>query len=362
MGSNTQKGFTITEFLMALSVLIIFSQFGCGYMAARHKAKEVEAKSNLHTIQIAVERYNIDHHEYPAYLLGGDTQGWLAWHERNDEEEPTWEEPSNNWVCDPLLKWNYMTSYPQNPFINPDDRSIIIDATSFIDNPGPGDGDPRFGYRGNIMGMGLDDPNFFENAHPDLPYSRIETKRTLDRGKIENPEGFPRRHPAEGELAGLYYNWGGRIDLNGRTVIAFWSGNFFYRSAVDILLTEGWPYPNANGQGHRTRFMLGVWGSSSNEGKDVIRLQDVTPDSSRERIYWRYPPSDDEKYDSIACGYSGKIGEPMGLPAVFGGGDESTGPFFPADRDSDSLGHSIFGAPDGVMDGIILTLNTGFER
>ena len=57
-----------------------------------------------------------------------------------------------------------------------------------------------------------------------------------------------------------------------------------------------------------------------------------------------------------------RINEPMGLPATFGGGDHETGPYWPADRDPDSLTHFIYGAPDGVKDGVILTLNTGQEK
>ena len=49
---------------------------------------------------------------------------------------------------------------------------------------------------------------------------------------------------------------------------------------------------------------------------------------------------------------------PLGLPAVVGGGDAKTGPFWPPDRDPEHLGEIIFGAPDGVEDGIILTLNS----
>jgi hypothetical protein len=52
----------------------------------------------------------------------------------------------------------------------------------------------------------------------------------------------------------------------------------------------------------------------------------------------------------------------MGLPAVFGGGDHNTAPYYPADRDPESLGHFIYGAPDGVKDGVILVLTTGAEK
>jgi hypothetical protein len=221
------------------------------------------------------------------------------------------------------------------------------------------------------MGCGLDDPNFFHDAHLNLPYSRIETRRTLDRGS-EDPvgeKGFPSKDASWDKYPGLYYNFGGRFNYeNGSTIFTFWPGNFFYRSATDIQPARkgwSWPYPNSNYQGHILRYMLGVWGSSRSPGWDVIRLQDVEPIlKGGPEVYWRFPPPFPEPpaQPSVKCGYTGRIGEPMGLPAVFGGGDPQTGPYYPADRDPTSLGNFIFGAPDGVKDGIILTLHTGAEK
>ncbi len=134
-----------------------------------------------------------------------------------------------------------------------------------------------------------------------------------------------------------------------------------YRAATDIQPGGrglNWPYPNANFHAPVICYILCVWGSPSNNGKDVIRLQDVTPDDAREQIYWRYPPPIGGKVP-FPCGYSGKVGEAMGLPEVFGGGDAKTGPRFPAYEDPAKSGPFIYGAPDGVTDGIVLVLTSG---
>lgn len=362
------KGFTLIELLVVITIIGILAAIALpNYIKAKDKAKEAEAKANLHTIQIAVERYNTDHKEYPAYLLGGDSDGWLYWHDFWDEDTPDPELPANAWVQDPLVEYNYVTSYPENPFIDAGEGNVIIDATSFIADPQQGDGDPRFGYKGNIMGMGLDDPKFFEyGLHPASP--RIETKRTLDRGTFDPTQfGFPSR--TDGEYPGLYYSFGGRYNYDSKKVIyTFWPGDFFYQSASDIQPARSgytWPFANRWYRGHVLRYMLGVWGSQRNPGKDIIRLQEYTPDDDRTQVWWRYPPPFPDPPESgtprVACGFA-ISSQSGGLPAIFGGGGHAQGPVFPYDRDPDSMGHFIYGAPDGCRDGIILYLHTGQEK
>jgi type II secretion system protein G len=370
----SQKGFTLIELLVVITIIGILAAIALpNYIKAKDKAKEVEAKANLHTIQIAVERYNTDNKEYPPFLLGGDSDGWLYWHATNNEPDPP-PTLANAWVQDPLVEYDYIMSYPENPFVDAGDGNLIIESTNCgIDtDPQQGDGDPRFGYKGNIMGNGLDDPNFFRYAANNLPYSRVETKRTLDRGGKCDPTGygFPSWTSTDYKTyPGLYYNFGGRFNWeNGSTIYTFWPGNFFYRSSTDIQPMRkgwGWPYPNTNYQGHVLRYMLGVWGSQSNPGYDLIRLQTVTPvkeTDSPEPIYWRFPPPFQLNDPRTICGYTGRANEPIGLPAVFGGGDALTGPYWPSDRDPQSLGNFIYGAPDGVKDGIIHYLTTGEEK
>jgi len=373
---STQRGFTLIELLVVITIIGILASIALpNYIKAKDKAKEVEAKASLHSIQIAIERYNVDHREYPPFLLGGDSDGWLYWHAKWNENDPDIHEPANAWVQDPMIEYGYITSYPENPFVDAGDANIIIDATAFIDDPQQGDGDPRFGYKGNIMGCGLDDPAFFEYDPANWTNCRTETKRTLTRG-IYTPEtyGFPSRNAQWDQYPGLYYNFGGRYNrANGGTIMTFWPGNFFYRSASDVQpARKGWTLPNPNWgyMGHTVRYMLGVWGCQSSPGKDVIRLEERTPDKDAKLLYWRYPPPfpdpPESKLPRVACTYlcdcsgQGDTGG-GGLPAVFGGGGPRQGPAFPADRDPAHMGNFIYGAPDGIRDGLILILTTGEE-
>ncbi len=374
----SERGFTLIEILVVITVVGILAAIALpNYIKAKDKAKEVEAKVNLHTIQLALERYNTDHREYPPFLLGGDIDGWSYWHAVWNQKEANINLPANNWIQDALVEYNYITSYPANPFIDGSDGQVVIDATApFLENPKQGEGDPRFGFRGNIMGNGLDDPAFFEYIPNETMVSRIEIKRTLDRGGVWDPcdYGYPSRNAGWGHYPGLYYNFGGQYNTEtGKTIIAFWPGNFFYRAASDIQPNRsGWSLPNPNWGylGHVSRYMLGVWGSHRDEGMDVIRLQERIPNPGSKQLYWRYPPPFPDPPDSgfprVSCSYavssSGQGESGGGLPAVFGGGGFDRGPAFPADRDSKHLGHFIYGAPDGLKDGVILTLDAGNER
>ena len=47
---------------------------------------------------------------------------------------------------------------------------------------------------------------------------------------------------------------------------------------------------------------------------------------------------------------------------MFGGGDEKTDPFWPYDQDGAAPEDAwVYGAPDGVPDGVILVLTEGSE-
>lgn len=362
-----ENGFTIFEFLFTSLILLVFLVFTLpAYLADRDAGRESELKDNLHRIQIALERYAVDNGEYPAFLLGGDRGGWSTWHKRwdgvNDIEMPGGRLASNDIVRDPLLHFGYLVSYPTNPFV--DDGGAIIRATNMEGTGNPGEGDPRFGYLGDAMGMGLDDLNFFRGAiHPaGFPWSEIETRRTLDCGDWMNvPDRFKSGSPFG---TGMYYLFGGfssRTEMPGDAdeLPVYWPGNFFYKSASDVTweIEPGWslPYPNTNSvSGDRSRYILGCYGSDRTEGFDVIRLIWWNPYG--DRVSWRCPePFEDSCWQ---CGYEDLTGynQPGGLPEVFGGGDQWSGPWWYYNKGGGNEDDFIYGAPDGVNDGVILVL------
>lgn len=361
---NRPRGFTLIELLVVITIIGILAAIALpNYIKAKDKAKEVEVKANIHTIQIALERYSVDNNAYPTYLIGGDSDGWLNWHSTHDPEEP-----ENQLVQDPLIMWNYIKSYPENPFIEGGD--IIIGATTDLEDYEQGDGDPRFGYRGNIMGNGVEDfffYNYREGGYPTSWTSRIETRRTL-------PEGLPFCDTEDTTYGmGLHYMFGGRrkwnTDGSMDTIFTFWPGNFFYRGGGSHSSNQraGWTYydPGYFLPRKCEIYIMGGYGSARNRGWDVIRFEYLDPDG--EQLLYRQPPPWPEDPDPSFGGYASiRLGWPpwpgsggCGLPEVAGGGDPFHGPYFP--YDSGPKRDWIWGAPDGHRDGVMHIVNGGTD-
>jgi hypothetical protein len=320
------------------------------------RAKEAEVKSNVHAIQIALERYCVDHGEYPPYLLGGDSRGWEFWHQQWDSsyvsEMADGRIASNALVRDPLIESGYMACYPINPFASDAQRLEIIAETSPLTENERLVGDPRFGLRGRYMGMCLDDPDWFCGAiQPDpTGWSTIETRRTLDHGDWMNVR-------AEFKNPGIsgYYLFGGRgIPESEAITLSFWPGVFFYRAMSD---QEAHPSDESARFGpstgiHETyqHYILAGYGSEGTEGMDVIRLEPFNP--HKDLLVWRLLYDQAEEIIYCGYGYPRGIGTSGGLPEVFGGGDAWNGPQYPyVNPDTSDV---IYGAPDGIPDGIIL--------
>ncbi|HEX9745275.1 MAG TPA: hypothetical protein VGB30_07595 [bacterium] len=306
-----------------------------------------------------------DNNEYPHYLLGGDIDGWNGWHEKwdglNSIDMDNGLVASNEAVVDPLIENGYLSSYPGNPF---SDSGRDIRLRTNVDGTNrQGEGDPRFGYKGNTMGMGLDDINFFMGAVHTGPFlwSDIETRRTLDRGEFENvPDEF--KH----DIINVYYHFGGLRSGSHvtDTVFTFWPGNFFYKATADTLpsIRDMVHVPNTHIGGHYNRYILGGYGAEGTTGTDVIRLEYEDPEGKR--LSWNCPPDQGKRY-CWDLGYeliSRDFGSSGGIPEVFGGGYEWEGPYYPYDSDPDHLGEFIYGAPDGVPDGVIIVLTNGVEQ
>jgi len=362
-----EKGFTLIELLVVITIIGILAAIALpNYIKAKNKAKEAEVKANCHTIQIALERYMTDNNEYPHFVLGGDIDGWQNWHTQwdgsNDMGMSGGRVASNARLQDPMIEYDYITSYPNNPFVG--DGQIIIRQTNVDGNDEQGDGDPRFGYKGNVMGQGLDDMNYFRGATHSGPFfwSECETRRTLDRGEWMNvPPAFINPE------TNMYYLFGGRrnkaVSSTSDVIFTFWPGNFLYKATTDqIISRQGFtiPVPNTNIGGHFNRYMLAGYGAEGTIGQDVIRLEYEDPDG--QRIGWRCPPPFD--VNCFNCGYelfNGGFHTPGGLPEVFGGGDPYNGPWYPYNKSDTNPDEFIYGAPDGVPDGIILVLTNGSE-
>jgi len=356
---NDERGFTWLEVLMVTILTMLLIIIILPTLPHHHggSSREAETKANVHTIQIALERYYTDHGDYPPYLLGGDIRGWQNWHEKwdgvNNTDMGDGRIASNDVVVDPLIESGYVNFYPDNPYIEPGNTNII-EWTTLNGSKTPGDGDPRFGWNGSVMGNCLDDPAWFCGSQQEDPslWSEIETRRTLDHGDWMN---VPENYRSTG--AGPYYLAGGMRDPGtGEPVMTFWPGEFFYRAIPDQnLLDENgslrqFPFTGVNEPA--MHYILGGYGNSNTAGMDVIRIEPANPDGYR--LTWRYPENYPDDFQWCGCSFKEGPGSACGLPAVFGGGDETTGPAFPY---IDVEGEILYGAPDGIRDGIILVLD-----
>jgi general secretion pathway protein G len=90
-----RKGFTLIEILVVLGIIGLLAVFLVpNLMSARDKAKETAVKSVVHTVQLAVEAYEMENQVYPM------------------ETSTAVESLCNNY----LIPGGYMAKVPNNPF------------------------------------------------------------------------------------------------------------------------------------------------------------------------------------------------------------------------------------------------------
>jgi type II secretory pathway pseudopilin PulG len=139
------KGFTLTEFAVGLLLFAVVTgmflpSMGClpNFMKARNKAREAEIKSNIHSIQISLERYAVDSGGvYPAFLIGAEAEYnvlRVQYESRYSTAAKVYNgatpfaksanAPSSKEYCqitmDPLIQFSYRADYPVNPFAKRD--------------------------------------------------------------------------------------------------------------------------------------------------------------------------------------------------------------------------------------------------
>ncbi|MEO7993358.1 MAG: type II secretion system protein [bacterium] len=347
---RSQAGFTLVEMLVVITIIGILAGLALPNITkARTKAKESEVKANLHSIQTSLERFYVDHQQYPAYIAGGNAAAWAIYKRRMTAQDPTHAD-----LNDPLVIGAYIDTYPRNPFVT--EGSAVVTETGGDANT-PGSGDPRFGQNGVTVGNIMDDSRFYNTTTtPNEPLKQFAYSR----------EGL------NTDLTDTAYPAGGKLNpnnlVNGQPSLArnWWPGNFFYRAVgpVDWVSkhpnfdTESPKEPWAYYVARYDSYYLGAYGDKTTDGKDVVR---TTP-AANGNLYRQPPTTAGTVYPTVSL--DNGSGTTTGLPEVMGGGDKDNNPYFPylkVGLDSSgnpqvSPGEYQYGAPDGVSDGVVQVL------
>ena len=385
MTRSEDRGFTLIELLVVITIIGILAAIALpNYIKAKDKARESEVKANLHTIQIALERYATDHSgQYPKMIWGGDEKGWTQVEEVGcrtmwPSEHPPFDgtnETSAAPPLDPLIHKGYMHAYPRNAFLNDGEGlSTIVRWTG----PSPcvlGDGDPRFGYSGELMGNIIEDPKYLWLGPNRLSRTQncfLDEATGYYVGMVNNRTpvnpfyamgGIP-----EWERISSDVSYGYAIsDLDSGVVLkVWWPGEFFYRSGGTYQLPQNFLFEDLSNPNMRyiwdfnytriDRYFLGGFGSQRTDGLDVIRITDEEGSAIDNLLGYSgggyYEPHPNyPRTESTRILFSS--------PEVFGGGERGRMPYFPyLDPATEDW---LYSAPDGYRDGVILVLTSGTD-